>query len=110
MSLARCRLSRYVRIASNHGQRFEKTQFIWSQLECVMQDESQKGAGSGEIPMRPFGKTGVKESALGVGGHPLGEFAEVEDAIRLVHEAIDAGLTFFDNCWEYFDGRTENWL
>ncbi len=67
-------------------------------------------AGAGDIPMRSFGKTDVKVSAIGVGGHHIGEFTAVEDATRLVHEAIDAGITFFDNCWEYFNGRTENWM
>jgi hypothetical protein len=65
--------------------------------------DTAKGSDTGadKIPMRPFGKTGVKVSALGVGGHHLGEFHEVKDALRLIDEAIDAGLTFFDNCWEY---------
>lgn len=62
------------------------------------------------IPTRPLGRTGVKVSALGVGGHHLGEFKTVEEAIRLVHEAVDAGITFFDNCWEYWNGRAEDWL
>jgi aryl-alcohol dehydrogenase-like predicted oxidoreductase len=53
------------------------------------------------IPTRPLGRADAKVSILGVGGHHLGEFKEVEDAIRLVHEAVDAGVTFFDNCWEY---------
>src|SRR6184192_2353773 len=67
-------------------------------------------AGSGEIPRRPLGRTGVQVSALGVGGHHLGDFPSVDEAIRLVHEAIDAGVTFFDNCWEYYNGKTETWL
>ena len=66
--------------------------------------------GEGEIPRRPLGKTGEQVSTLGVGGHHLGEFKDVEDAIRLVHEAIDGGVTFFDNCWEYWNGRAEAWL
>ncbi len=45
-----------------------------------------------------------------MGGHHLGEFANYEIAARVVHEAIDAGINFFDNCWEYYNGRTENWL
>jgi aryl-alcohol dehydrogenase-like predicted oxidoreductase len=65
---------------------------------------------SGEIPRRPLGRTGVQVSAIGVGGHHLGDLATVDDAIRLVQEALDAGVTFFDNCWEYYNGRTENWL
>jgi len=66
--------------------------------------------GTGEIPTRPFGKTGVRLSALGMGGHHLGDLKTVDDAIRLVHEAVDAGITFFDNCWEYWNGRAEDWL
>jgi aryl-alcohol dehydrogenase-like predicted oxidoreductase len=66
--------------------------------------------GAGTIPQRPLGRTGVNVSALGVGGHHLGDFKTVEGAIRLVHEAIDAGITFFDNCWEYWNGRAEDWL
>jgi uncharacterized protein len=65
---------------------------------------------AGEIPQRPLGRTGVKVSALGVGGHHLGDFKTVEEAIRLIHEAVDAGITFFDNCWEYWNGRAEDWL
>lgn len=62
------------------------------------------------IPQRPLGRTGAHVSALGVGGHHLGDLPTVEDAIRLVHEAVDAGITFFDNCWEYWNGRAEDWL
>src|SRR5579864_4927032 len=66
--------------------------------------------GSGAIPLRPLGRAGVKVSALGRGGYHLGDFKTVEEAIRLVHEAVDAGITFFDNCWEYWNGRAEDWL
>jgi uncharacterized protein len=65
---------------------------------------------AGAIPQRPLGRTGAKVSALGCGGHHLGDLKTVDEAIRLVHEAIDAGITFFDNCWEYWDGRAEDWL
>jgi predicted aldo/keto reductase-like oxidoreductase len=63
-----------------------------------------------EIPRRPLGRTGVTVSALGVGGHHLGDAQTVDDAVVLVHEAIDAGITFFDNCWEYWWWRSEDWL
>ncbi len=62
------------------------------------------------IPQRPLGKTGAKVSALGLGGHHLGDAPSYEDAERLVGEAIDGGITFFDNCWEYHNGRSEEWL
>jgi uncharacterized protein len=65
---------------------------------------------AGKIPQRPLGRTGAKVSALGCGGHHLGDLKTVDEAMRLVHEAIDAGITFFDNCWEYWNGRAEDWL
>jgi aryl-alcohol dehydrogenase-like predicted oxidoreductase len=75
--------------------------------EVVDMNEEPKAE---EIPRRPLGKTGEKVSILGVGGHHLGDFASLDDAARLVHEAVDAGITFFDNCWEYWNGRSEAWL
>src|SRR5882724_12890666 len=66
--------------------------------------------GTGAIPRRPLGRTGVQVSALGLGGHHLGDLKTVDEAIRLVHEAVEAGITFFDNCWEYWNGRAEDWL
>jgi uncharacterized protein len=66
---------------------------------------------SAAIPMRPFGRhTDVKISALGLGGHHLGQAADVKTAKQLVHAAIDGGVTFFDNCWEYHRGKSEVWM
>jgi aryl-alcohol dehydrogenase-like predicted oxidoreductase len=62
------------------------------------------------IPMRPLGKTGANVSAIGLGGHHLGDVAAYDECERIVHEAIDAGVTFFDNCWEYNNGRSEDWV
>lgn len=62
------------------------------------------------IPRRPFGKTGDTVSILGVGGHHLGDIPDLYTATRLVQEAIDAGISFFDCCWEYWNGRSEVWL
>jgi aryl-alcohol dehydrogenase-like predicted oxidoreductase len=68
------------------------------------------GGGGGELPKKPFGKTGLTLSVLGMGGHHLGDCKTVDEAIQLVHEAVDGGITFFDNCWEYWNGRAEDWL
>jgi uncharacterized protein len=59
---------------------------------------------------RRLGRTGAQVSAIGVGGHHLGDFSHVDDAIGMIHEALDAGVTFFDNAWEYYNGKTENIL
>jgi len=59
------------------------------------------------IPLRPLGATGEMVSALGLGGHHIGQIPNERDAIRVVHAAIDAGVTFMDNAWEYHEGRSE---
>jgi aryl-alcohol dehydrogenase-like predicted oxidoreductase len=71
---------------------------------------ADKDPPDGAIPQRRLGRADAKVSALGMGGHHLGDLATVDEAIRLVHEAVDAGVTFFDNCWEYWNGRAEDWL
>ena len=63
-----------------------------------------------EIPMRAFGKTGAQISALGLGGHHLGDVEDIATAKRIVAEAVDGGITFFDNCWEYHRGKSEDWM
>jgi len=62
------------------------------------------------IPMRKFGKADVQISALGLGGHHLGAAKDEKSAIEIVHRAVDGGITFFDNCWEYNRGKSESWL
>jgi len=63
-----------------------------------------------EIPSRQFGRHDVHISALGFGGHHLGDARDEATAIRLVQDAVDGGVTFFDNCWEYHRGKTEDWM
>ncbi|MBM4123885.1 MAG: aldo/keto reductase, partial [Nitrospira sp.] len=62
---------------------------------------------TGEVPRRPFGRTGVEVSALCFGGAHWGRLSDDAEAIRILHEAIDAGVTFLDNAWEYNGGRSE---
>ncbi len=65
---------------------------------------------SESVPHRPLGKTGALVSCLGVGGYHLGSIKEEKDSIELVARALDAGINFFDNCWEYHDGVSEERL
>lgn len=58
------------------------------------------------VPTRRLGRTGVNVSMLCLGGWHLGSIDE-NDAIRIMHAAIDEGLTFFDNAWDYHDGKSE---
>ena len=67
-------------------------------------------ASNGSIPLKRFGKTDVQISALGLGGHHLGAAKDEQAAVAIVHDAMDGGVTFFDCCWEYNRGKSEDWL
>lgn len=60
-----------------------------------------------DIPTRPLGSTGVNVSILGLGGHHVGRIRDDNQSIRLIRNAIDRGVTFLDNAWEYHNGRSE---
>jgi aryl-alcohol dehydrogenase-like predicted oxidoreductase len=74
---------------------------------AALSGQTQTG---GEIPRRPFGQTGAQISALGLGGFHLGSATDLNEARTIVDTALDAGINFFDNAWEYHDGRSEEWL
>jgi len=59
------------------------------------------------MPVRTLGRTGIKISAIGLGGHHIGTQADEQESIRLIRAAIDHGITFLDNCWDYNEGRSE---
>jgi uncharacterized protein len=60
------------------------------------------------IPVRELGKTGLKVSIVGLGGgHFVRPDIDEQMSIRLVHAAIDAGMTFMDTAWEYHNGESE---
>ena len=66
------------------------------------------GEMRGEMLYRPFGRTSEKISAIGMGGFHLGKDAVSDgEATRLIHEGVDRGITFMDNCWDYNKGRSE---
>jgi aryl-alcohol dehydrogenase-like predicted oxidoreductase len=61
-----------------------------------------------DVPLRALGRTGQQVSCIGVGGWHLGLKHVTEKlAIRIVRTAIDRGITFLDNCWDYNDGASE---
>ena len=67
-------------------------------------------SSNAEIPRRPFGRSTELVSALALGGYHLGLVGNQREAIRIAHAAIDAGITFMDNAWEYHDGESEEIL
>ena len=70
----------------------------------------QDPGAAASVPRRPLGKTGEQVSALGVGGYHLGSTKNQQEATELVATAMAAGINFFDNCWEYHDGVSEEKL
>jgi aryl-alcohol dehydrogenase-like predicted oxidoreductase len=60
------------------------------------------------IPYRILGRTGEKVSAIGLGGYHLGRPGlEADESIRIVRSALDEGINFLDNCWDYNGGESE---
>ena len=65
---------------------------------------------SGDMIYRTLGKTGERVSAIGLGGSHIGRPRDEQDGIRIVRAAIDRGINFLDNCWDYADGKCEVWM
>jgi predicted aldo/keto reductase-like oxidoreductase len=65
-------------------------------------------SSSSDFPIRPLGNTGESVSVIGVGGSHLGS-KDVDEklAIRIIRSAIDNGITFLDNSWDYHNGTSE---
>jgi predicted aldo/keto reductase-like oxidoreductase len=77
---------------------------------CSQTGERHGSHATGDLPRRPLGRTGMDVSILTLGGAHLGGITSEHEAMRIVHEALDAGLTFMDNAWEYHNGRSEEWM
>jgi aryl-alcohol dehydrogenase-like predicted oxidoreductase len=70
-------------------------------LETLMA-ETREG-----VPQRALGRTGEKVSAIGLGGYHIGKQADENESITIIRKAIDGGITFMDNCWDYNGGASE---
>jgi predicted aldo/keto reductase-like oxidoreductase len=70
---------------------------------------AQEPKNDGGLPMRPLGRTGQNVSILCLGGHASTNPQKLEekDSLRLIQRAVDEGITFMDNCWDYHDGVAE---
>lgn len=61
----------------------------------------------GEMPYRVLGRTGEKVSVVGLGGYHIGIQRDEQESIRIIRAAIDNGVNFLDNCWDYNGGASE---
>jgi predicted aldo/keto reductase-like oxidoreductase len=64
-------------------------------------------AASGEMPYRALGRSGEKVSLLGLGGYHIGMQSDEQESIRIIRTAVDNGMNFMDNCWDYNGGVSE---
>jgi predicted aldo/keto reductase-like oxidoreductase len=72
---------------------------------------SSPGERRGDMLYRKLGRTGETVSAIGLGGSHLAKANITEaESKRLIHAAIDRGITFLDNSWDYNEGRSERWM
>ena len=77
-------------------------------LASLLPAEETTPASNGMI-YRKLGRTGERVSAIGLGGYHLGmKTLDEAEAIRLMHQAIDRGINFLDNCWDYNGGVSED--
>ena len=67
----------------------------------------QSRTNSGGIPLRPLGRTGVDVPILCLGGYHSTTHKDAKESIALIQRAVDEGITFLDNCWDYHDGGAE---
>jgi aryl-alcohol dehydrogenase-like predicted oxidoreductase len=62
---------------------------------------------SGDMQYRILGRTGEKVSIVGLGGSHIGKQKDEQESIRIIRSAIDRGMTFMDNSWDYNEGKSE---
>ncbi|HBY59139.1 MAG TPA: aldo/keto reductase [Solibacterales bacterium] len=75
--------------------------------QVLAQTSSASATG---LPTRILGRTGQRVSILCLGGWHIGAVKEEAEAIRIMHAAIDEGINFFDNAWDYHNGKAEEWM
>src|SRR5262245_52773488 len=72
--------------------------------QVIAQTSSASATG---MPTRVLGRSGQRVSIVAIGGWHIGAVKDDNESIRIMHAAIDEGINFFDNAWDYHDGRSE---
>jgi aryl-alcohol dehydrogenase-like predicted oxidoreductase len=62
---------------------------------------------NGDMIYRSLGRTKEKVSVIGLGGHHIGRQKDEQESIKIIRSAIDRGINFMDNCWDYHNGGSE---
>lgn len=72
--------------------------------------EEKNPALKNAVPRRKFGRHDELVSVIGLGGQTLAQASSIDEAKNIAHKAVDGGITFFDNAWDYHGGRAEEWM
>jgi uncharacterized protein len=89
---------------------FSRREFLEIGVAATLAAGAEKLAWAdtkGEVPRRTLGRTGEKVSIVGLGGYHIGSQKDEQESIRIIQTAVDNGINFLDNCWDYNDGASE---
>src|SRR3981081_676221 len=75
----------------------------------VITSLNNKFAHAADTPIasRTLGRSGEKVSIVGLGGYHIGMQSDEQESIRIIRTALDSGINFLDNCWDYNNGESE---
>ena len=74
---------------------------------CIARAALTPAEFKNDMPYRTLGRTGERVSIIGLGGYHIGRQKDEQESIRIIRTALDQGLNFLDNCWDYNGGESE---
>ncbi len=80
---------------------------VVSAADEIQQPNEPDQTVKGEMLYRPLGRTGQRVSILGLGGYHIGMQFDEQESVRIIRYAVDNGINFMDNCWDYNNGGSE---
>jgi predicted aldo/keto reductase-like oxidoreductase len=89
------------------SKQFHRREFLGRLAALSAMTRSLYAGDSGEMIYRKLGTTGEKISAIGLGGYHIGVPRDESEGIRIIRSALDRGMNFLDNCWDYLRGESE---
>jgi len=87
-----------------------RREFIDATLALIVAPGMASAAGkrtASNVLRRKLGRTGAEVSCIGLGGYHIGHQEDPAESIRIIRRAIEGGITFLDNCWDYNGGESE---
>ena len=85
--------------------RFLQTAAVTTLMTTLQKNRAR--AETNAVPMRTLGRSGEKVSIVGLGGYHIGMQKDENESIRIIRTALDGGINFLDNCWDYNNGQSE---